>query len=74
MQSWRWEEKKKSKQVSGGPDMVQDDRRTIYVGNLPYNAEDEDIAAFLQLCGEVEDVKRGFSNGKILALTLEYHS
>ena len=43
---------------------MQDDRRTVYVGNLPYAAEDDDIAEFLQQCGEVEDVRRGITNGE----------
>lgn len=64
IQTWRWEEKKRSRagQASfGGPDIVKDDRRTVYIGNLPYGAEDEDVAAFLQQCGEVEDIRRGTS-------------
>ncbi len=39
--------------------MVKDDKKTVYVKNLPYAAEDADLAAHFEQAGPVVDVRRG---------------
>ena len=46
---------------------MKDDRKSIYVRNLPYKAEEEDLIGFFSACGEVTDVRRGTTDGKVQA-------
>lgn len=39
--------------------MVKDERKTVYVKNLPYRANEDDIFAFFSQAGPVADVRRG---------------
>lgn len=63
MQTWRWQQNKRSKSYAapslGRPDVVKDDRRTVYVRNMPFRATEDDIIAFFSQAGKVEDVRRG---------------
>lgn len=63
-QSWRWQQNKRSKgghaaPSLGRPDVVKDDRKTVYVKNLPYRATEDDIIGFFSQAGPVADVRRG---------------
>ncbi len=63
-QSWRWQQNKRSKgghaaPSLGRPDVVKDERKTVYVKNLPYRATEDDIIAFFSQAGPVADVRRG---------------
>lgn len=64
-QSWRWQQNKRSKGGGhaapslGRPDVVKDDRKTVYVKNLPYRATEDDIIGFFSQAGPVADVRRG---------------
>lgn len=69
MQDWRWHDNKRQKTAAaslGRSDVVKDDRKSIYVRNLPYSAEEEDIISFFSACGEVTDVRRGMTDGAFL--------
>ena len=48
----------------GRDDIVKDDRKSIYVRNLPFSAQEEDIISFFSACGEVTDVRRGVADGE----------
>lgn len=39
--------------------MVKDDKKTVYVKNLPYAAEEADLVAHFEQAGPVVDVRRG---------------
>lgn len=63
-QSWRWQQNKRSKggyaaPSLGRPDVVKDERKTVYVKNLPFRATEDDIIAFFAQAGPVADVRRG---------------
>ena len=64
-QSWRWQAPKRARtQASaapslGRPGVVKDDKKTVYVKNLPYAAEEADLAAHFEQAGPVVDVRRG---------------
>ncbi|CAL8469438.1 g8979 [Coccomyxa elongata] len=70
-QSWRWQQNKRSKgghaaPSLGRPDVVKDERKTVYVKNLPYRASEDDIIAFFSQAGPVADVRRGAeADGKL---------
>ncbi|CAG9464671.1 unnamed protein product [Pedinophyceae sp. YPF-701] len=63
-QSWRWQQPgtKRQRKVAapshGRDDVVRDSRRTVFVKNLPFDAEEKDLVAWFSQCGEVEDVRR----------------
>ena len=43
----------------GRPGVTKDDKLTVYVGNLPYAAEEADLVAHFEQAGPVMDVRRG---------------
>lgn len=43
--------------------MVKDDRKTIYVRNVPYSATEDDVVSFFSACGVVVDFHRGMTDG-----------
>jgi RNA recognition motif-containing protein len=66
LQDWRGQQQRKRPRGAshaapslGRPGVVKDERRTVYVGNLPYAATEEDIAGFFAQCGRIVDVRRG---------------
>ena len=66
LQDWRWQDNKRQKTAAaslGRDDIVKDDRKSIYVRNLPFSAEEEDITGYFSACGEVTDVRRGTTDG-----------
>jgi len=68
VQDWRWQDSNKRQKMAkpslGRPDVVKDDRKSIYVRNIPWAAEEEDIISFFSACGEVADVRRGMTDGE----------
>ena len=49
--------------------MVKDDRKSVYVRNLPFRATEEDLDGFFSQVGRVVDVRRGAnSEGVFLRL------
>ena len=64
-QDWRWQQDKRQRggghaaPSPGRPGVVKDERRTVYVGNLPYRASEDDIEALFSTAGRVVDVRRG---------------
>jgi RNA recognition motif-containing protein len=63
LQTWRWQQNKRSKGYAapslGNPGVVKDDRKTVFVKNLPFRATEDDILAFFGQAGKVVDVRRG---------------
>ena len=64
MQSWRWQAPKRARMhmaapSPGRPGVAKDDKLTVYVGNLPYAAEEADLVAHFEQAGPVTDVRRG---------------
>lgn len=55
-QSWRWSASKKPKRARG-PAVPVDAEKSIYVKNLPYSAEEEDLIALFSRVGKVADVR-----------------
>ena len=43
----------------GRPGVVKDDRKSVYVRNLPFKATEEDLDGFFSQVGRVIDVRRG---------------
>ena len=43
----------------GRQGVVKDDRKTIYVKNLPFRATEEELDSFFSQAGKVVDVRRG---------------
>ena len=66
LQNWRWQDSKRQKvQPSlGRPGVVKDERKTVYVRNLPFAATEDDIVSFFSACGGVADVRRGITDGE----------
>ena len=63
-QSWRWQAPKRARMhmaapSPGRPGVAKDDKLTVYVGNLPYAAEEADLVAHFEQAGSVVDVRRG---------------
>ena len=63
-QSWRWQDKKKQRVGNAAPSpgragVVKDDRKSVYVRNLPFRAAEEDLDSFFSQVGRVVDVRRG---------------
>ena len=77
-QSWRWQDNKKARQSAapsmGRPGVVKDDRKTIYVKNLPFRATEEELDGFFSQVGKVVDVRRGTTadGGNPLAYCILY--
>ena len=65
-QDWRWQQqggkRHKGQHAApslGRPGVVKDERKSVYVKNLPFRASEEDIVALFAQAGPVADVRRG---------------
>jgi hypothetical protein len=67
-QQWRWQSgpnKKQRMQAAqaapsrGSKDVIRDQRKTIFLRNLPKQLTERELLDFLKDCGEVLDVRRG---------------
>lgn len=63
-QTWRWQEHSKRPKLAtaapslGRKDVVKDRSKTIFVRNVPFRANEEDLVAFFSQAGQVVDVVR----------------
>jgi RNA recognition motif-containing protein len=76
LQTWRWQDNKrqrvKGKEAApslGRPGVIKDEKKTVYVKNLPFTATEEDIEAFFAKAGKVVDVRRGTNSEGELCFT-----
>ena len=58
LQSWRWQQNKRPAQSMGRPGVVKDEACSVYAGNLPWRASEDDLVAFFSPAGRVVDVRR----------------
>ena len=71
-QNWRWQDKKKQRTGNaapspGRPGVVKDDRKSVYVRNLPFRATEEDLDNFFSQVGRVVDVRRGANSEGVIS-------
>ena len=46
--------------------VLDEDTKTIFVGNLSYRINSEDLKKFFQNCGEIKDARVAQNEGKVI--------
>lgn len=57
LQGWRWQKRSVAPSL-GRPGVVKDEACSVYAGNLPWRASEDDLVAFFSPAGRVIDVRR----------------